>query len=114
MSSWQFWGATVLGCRVQPQGGPAETAPGPRCSGPWSVLGVPMLLPWTLPATPCTGMVPTDTGGTKGRDCHRGDEQWCHTEQRCALTQPWGCDLDVAALGGIAPAHPCVVALVPW
>lgn len=57
-------------------------APGPRCSGPGSVLGVPTLLPWTLPATPCTGTVPTNAGGTKGRDCHRCDEQWCHTGQR--------------------------------
>lgn len=81
----------MLGCRVSAPGRPCrDMAPGPRCSGPGSVLGVPTLLPWTLPATPCTGTVPTDTGGTKGRDCHRCDEQWCHTGQRCALTQPWG------------------------
>lgn len=66
---------SVLGChrcRVSAPGGPCrDTAPSPRCSGPGSVLGIPTLLPWTLPATPCPGMVPTDTdtGGMKGRDC---------------------------------------------
>lgn len=95
----------VLGCRVSAPGRPCrDMAPGPRCSGPGSVLGVPTLLPWTLPATPCTGTVPTDTGGTKGRDCHRCDEQWCHTGQRCALTQPWGLWLGCGGTGWHCPS----------
>lgn len=104
------WG---VGC--QPQGGPAEiTAPGPRCSGPGSVLGVPMLLPCTLPATACTGTVPADTGGTKGRDCHRCDEQWCHTGQRCALTQPWGLWLGFGIAQHILVSQPlCQGSVVP-
>lgn len=95
----------MLGCRVSAPGGPCrDTAPGPRYSGPGPVLGVPTLLPWTLPATPCTGTVPTDTGGPKGMNCHCHNEQWCHTGHRCALTQPWGLWLGCGSTGCHCPS----------
>lgn len=88
-----------------------QTAPGPRCSGPRAVLDIPTLLPWT-PQPPLHWNGPHRHSRDKGWDCHRHDGA---TEGRdVPPPSRGGCGLYVAALGGIAPARPCVTALVPW
>lgn len=96
-----FGVSQVLGCRVSAPGGPCrDTAPGPRCSGPGSDLASPRcclgpsqpILPWNGPHR------------KEGRGAGTPDEQWCHTRQRCALTQPWEVWLGCGSTGCHCPS----------
>lgn len=96
-----FGVSQVLGCRVSAPGGPCrDTAPGPRCSGPGLDLASPRcclgpsqpILPWNGPHR------------KEGRGAGTPDEQWCHTRQRCALTQPWEVWLGCGSTGCHCPS----------
>lgn len=106
----------VLGCHrccgagCQPQGGPAEIQPLALVVAGLGWTWHPHAAALDLPSQSCPGMVPTErrdegqgllmsSGATQGRDVPSP------SHGRCGL--------DVAALGAIAPAHPCVMALVP-
>lgn len=98
VSNWRFRGAAGTGGKGAAPGGPhGGTAPGPRCSGPESLLGFPTLLPWTLPAVPCTG------------DGHRRHREGVVTvtvhRHPCPAVgcQSVGEDPGLAAPGGVAP-----------
>lgn len=85
VSSRRFWGATGAGC--QPQGGPAE-------------IQLPALVVAGLglsQASPCCCLGPSQPPPAlewppqtqEGRRVGTVGEWWCHTGQRCALTQLW-------------------------
>lgn len=65
---WWFWGVTGAGCRVSAPGGPCrDAAPGPRSSGPGSVLASPRCCLGPSQPGPALEWSP-QTGGMKGRD----------------------------------------------